>query len=231
MSRTVNVVRLQLVNRMTYVWIPLIILAGSLLIALAVYFTLYSSGLSGPFYGGGAQAPLWYFGIVGIQALTLTFPFSQAMSVTRREFYLGTLLTAALTSLILAAIFVVGGFVEMATDGWGVNGWFFRLDWIWEAGPAAAGLFYFSTAMMFFVIGFWAATIYKRFGSIGLTSVLVGLGVLFVIGLFIVGRLNAWASVFGWFAAQGALGLSLWGLVVIAVLAGISYLTLRRTIP
>ncbi len=231
MSRTVNVVRLQLVNRMTYVWIPLIILAGSFLLALAVYLTLYSSGLPGPFYGGGAQAPLWYFGIVGIQALTLTFPFSQAMSVTRREFYLGTLLTAALTSLILAAIFIAGGFIEIATNGWGVNGWFFRLDWVWESGPAAAGLFYFSTAMMFFVVGFWAATIYKRFGSLGLTIVLVGLGVLFVIGMFIVGRLNAWGSVFGWFAEQGALGLSLWGLLVIAALAGISFLTLRRTVP
>ena len=59
------------------------------------------------------------------------------MSVTRREFYLGTLLTAALTSAILAGIAVVGGLVEQATDGWGMNGWFFGLPWIWEAGRSA----------------------------------------------------------------------------------------------
>lgn len=231
MSRIVNVVRLQLINRMTYVWIPLIILGGAFVMALAIYAILYNSGIQGPFYGGGAQAPLWYFGIVGIQALTLTFPFSQAMSITRREFYLGTLLTAVLTSLILAAIFVVGGFIELATNGWGVNGWFFRLDWVWESGPAAAGLFYFVTAMMFFVVGFWCATVYKRFGAFGLTILLVGLGLLFVAGLFLVGRLNAWGVVFEWFAAQGALGLSLWGLVVIVALSAISYGTLRRSIP
>jgi hypothetical protein len=32
-------------------------------------------------------------------------------------------------------------------------------------------------------------------------------------------------------AGLGALGLALWGLVAIAVLAGISYLVLRRAIP
>ena len=231
MSRTINVVRLQLVNKMTYVWIPLLVLGASFLIALAIYAILYSSGVEGPYYGGGAQAPLWYFGVVGIQALTLTFPFSQAMSVTRREFYLGTLLTAMLTSLILAVIFVIGGLIERLTDGWGVNGWFFGLPWIWEAGPAGAGLFFFSTALLVFVIGFWCATVYKRFGSIGLTILLVGLGALFVLGLFLVGQANAWGTVFRWFAEQGAVGLSLWGLVVVVVLGAVSYGTLRRAVP
>lgn len=231
MSRTLNVVRLQLINRMTYIWIPLLILGASFLMTLAIYAILSGTGLPGPFYGGGAQAPLWYFGIVGIQALTLSFPFSQAMSITRREFYLGTLLTAVITSVILAAIFVVGGYIEVLTDGWGFNGWFFRLDWVWANGPAAAALFYFVTALVFFVIGFWAATIYKRFGAIGLTTVLVGLGVLVVAALYLVARANAWGAMFGWFAAQGALGLSLWGLLLIAVLAAISYGTLRRAIP
>ena len=157
MNRTLSVVRMQLINKQTYIWIPLLILGGASSLALAVYAILYDSGLQGPFYGGGAQAPLWYFGIVGIQALTLTFPFSQAMSVTRREFYLGTLLTAALTSAILAAIAVVGGLIERATDGWGVNGWFFGLPWVWENGPLGAFLVNFVLAMLFFVIGFWAA--------------------------------------------------------------------------
>ena len=231
MSRTLNVVRLQLVNRMTYVWIPLLILGAAFLMALAIYAILYTSGIEGPFYGGGAQAPLWYFGIVGIQALTLTFPFSQAMSITRREFYLGTLLTAVLTSLILALIFVVGGYIEILTDGWGVNGWFFGQPWTWEAGPAGAGLFFFTTALLVFVIGFWCATIYKRFGALGLTILLVGLGALLVLGLYLVGRANAWGSLFGWFATQGPVGLALWGLVVIVVLGAISYGTLRRTVP
>ncbi|MCR2762698.1 hypothetical protein NQ152_04155 [Microbacterium sp. zg.B48] len=230
-NRTLSVVRMQLINKQTYIWIPLIVLAGAFALALAVYAILANAGVDGPKYGGGAQAPLWYFLAVGVQALTLTFPFSQAMSVTRREFYLGTLLTAALTSAILAGIAVVGGLIERATDGWGVNGWFFGLPWIWEAGPLGAVLVNFVAAMLFFVIGFWAATIYKRFGALWLTIVLVGIGMLLVAGMWLVGRLNAWVEVFSWFATVGVVGLSLWGAVLTAVLAGIAFLTLRRAIP
>lgn len=231
MSRTLNVVRLQLINRQTYIWLPLIILGGSLAIALAIYAILAGSGVPGPLYGGGVQAPLWYFLVVGVYALTLTFPFSQALSITRREFYLGTLLTAGMTSLILTVVFVLGGLFEEATGGWGINGWFFRLDWIWQAGPAGAGLFYFAIAALFFVVGFWTATIYKRFGSLGLTITLVGIGLLLVAVLFFVGLASAWVEFFTWLAELGPVGVALWALALIVVLAGFSYLTLRRTIP
>ncbi|MGZ8803935.1 MAG: hypothetical protein ACXWZG_01355 [Microbacterium sp.] len=231
MNRTLNVIRLQLVNKMTYIWIPLIILFGALGITLAIYALVTSNGGTAIMYSGGAQAPLWYFTVVGVQALTLSFPFSQAMSVTRREFYLGTILTAALTAGILSTILVIGGLIELATNGYGINGHFFYIEWMWGAGWWAAWLNYFAIAMFMFVIGFWAATIYKRWGSIAVTLVLVGLGVLFVASLWLVTRLDAWGRVAGWFGDQGPLGLTLWGMLVIAVLAGTSFLTLRRAIP
>jgi len=228
MSRTVNVIRMQLINRQTFIWLPLIILGASFLMSLAIYAMIPTDA---PKYGGGAQAPLWYFFAVGIQAMTLSFPFSQALSITRREFYLGTLLTAVLTSVILAAVYVVGGFIEQATNGWGLNGWFFRLPWIWEQGPAAAAVVYFGVAMLLFVIGFGCALLYKRFGPLGLTIVLVGIGVLLVGAMYLVGRADAWGQLFGWIATQGALGLSLWGMVLAAVIALGSFLTLRRATP
>ncbi len=231
MSRTLNVVRMQLINRQTFVWVPLIILGGSLVITLAIYAILQGSGVTEPKFGGGAQAPLWYFLAVGIQALTLSFPFSQAMSVTRREFYLGTLLTAALTSAILAVVFVLGGLLEQATGGWGMNGYFFHLDWVWQAGPAAAALFFFVLAMLFFVTGFGCALIYRRFGSLGLTVLLVGLGALLVGALWLIAQANAWAAVFIWFAQQGSVSLSLWMLALAALVGVLAYLGLRRATP
>ncbi|WP_127819446.1 hypothetical protein [Microbacterium sp. CPCC 204701] len=231
MNRTVSVIRMQLINRQTYIWVPLLVLGGSFLITLAIYAILINAGVTSAMYGGGAQAPLWYFAVVGIQSLTLTFPFSQAMSVTRREFYVGTLLTAMMTGAILSLVFVVGGLIEEATDGLGMNGYFFYLPWIWEAGPLGAGIFFFTVTMLFFVAGFWAATIFKRFGSVALTTVLVGIAALLVLVLFLVGQMQAWAQMFTWFADQGALGLAGWGLLLAVVLAGISYLTLRRAVP
>ena len=228
MSRTLNVVRLQLVNRMTYIWIPLIILFGALALSLLIFSMI---PYDGPKFGGGSQAPLWYFLVVGVQALTLTFPFSQAMSITRREFYLGTLLTAGVTSGILASIFAVGGVIEQLTNGYGMNGYFFYIDWMWGPGWWAAWLTYFAISMLMFVMGFWAATIYKRWGPLALTLVLVGLGALLVGAMWLVGRLDAWSQVFAWLAAQGSLGLTLWGVLLIAVLAATSFLTLRRAVP
>lgn len=230
-SRIINVVRMQLVNRQTYIWIPLIILVGAFALTIAVYAILASYGADGFKYGGAGQAPLWYFMVVGVQALTLTFPFSQAMSVTRREFFLGTLLTAMLTSSILAVISVLGGLIERATNGWGMNGYFFALPWIWEAGAWGALLLNFTAAMLFFVIGFWAATIYKRWGGIWLTVILLGIGVVFVGLLWLAGRLDAWAEIGQWIGGQGTLGLTAWALLVTAVLAVSSFVALRRATP
>ncbi|MFH8251731.1 hypothetical protein ACH3VR_15290 [Microbacterium sp. B2969] len=228
MNRALNVVRMQLVNRQTYVWMPLIILGGSFVLSLLVYAMIPTDA---PKYGGGAQAPLWYLLAVGIQALTLTFPFSQAMSVTRRDFYVGTLLTAVLAAVVLAAIFVVGGFVELATGGWGMNGWFFYFPWIWAAGPLGAAFFYSVMAVLLFIVGFWSATIYKRFGGTVLTIVLVGLGLALVGLVALVGWTDSWVAVATWLGTAGAMGLAWAGAAGAVVLAGIAFLTLRRTVP
>jgi hypothetical protein len=228
MNRVVNVVKMQFVNRLTYVWVPLIVLIGSLVLSVAIFAMIPYDGVKA---GGGTFAPLWYFLAVGVQALTRTFPFSQAMSVTRREYFFGTIAAAAVTSVMLSVIFVIGGLIEEATRGWGVNGYVFHLDWLWTGGPWGALLVFFVIAMLFFISGFWAATIFKRFGALWLTVVMVGIGVLFVGAIFIIARLDAWEPVFTSIATRSSLDMSLWGLVLGAVLALGSFLTLRRALP
>ena len=60
---------------------------------------------------GGSQVPLWYFLVVWVQAMTLIFPFSQAMSLTRSESYRGSLAAAAVSGLGMSLIFVLLGLV------------------------------------------------------------------------------------------------------------------------
>ncbi|MET0296392.1 MAG: hypothetical protein ABW024_03260 [Microbacterium sp.] len=228
MSRTLNVVRMQFVNKQTYIWVPLLVLAASFLLSLAIFAMIPYDGVKA---GGGSQAPLWYFLWVGVQSLTMTFPFSQAMSVTRREFYLGTLVAAVATSAMLAVIYVVGGLLEQATDGFGVNGYFFYLEWLWVGGPLAAFVIFFAAALLFFLVGFWAATIFKRFGTVSLTVVFVGIAAILVGLAWIATATGSWVGVWESILATGALGLALWGLLLGAVLAVISYLTLRRATP
>jgi hypothetical protein len=228
MNRTLNVIRMQLVNRQTFVWVPLIVLGGSLVLSLLLYAIIPGDG---PKYGGGAQSPLWYLLVVGVQALTMTFPFSQAMSVTRREFALGTLLTAGLASLFLTVVFMLGGLIEQATGGWGMNGYYFYLPWIWEAGVFGAGFFYAVMAMLLFIVGFLAATIYKRFGGVVLTVVLVAIGLVLVGLMWLTGQLDAWGWLFTSIATAGSVGISAWAAVLAAVLGAIAFVAIRRAVP
>ncbi|MFT4086113.1 MAG: hypothetical protein QM658_03005 [Gordonia sp. (in: high G+C Gram-positive bacteria)] len=232
MNRTANVVRMQLVNQRTFIWLPLTVLGGSFAVSLAIYAIINSTAHPDqPIYGGGVQAPLWYFAAIGVQALTLTFPFSQAMSVTRREFYLGTMLTAALTAVGLAVIFVVAGLIENATDGWGVNGYFFHLPWIWKSGPLAAGFAFFVAALLVFTVGFWGSTIFKRAGMTGIVVLGIALALVAVLAIWLLTKFDGWAPFWRWINDQGALGLAGWGLLLTAALSAVSYATLRRAIP
>lgn len=228
MNRILNVVRMQLAYRATYIGVPLIVLAGSFVLSILVFALI---PYDGPKFGGGSQAPLWYFAVVGAQALTLSFPFSQALSITRREYFIGTLLTACVTSAMLSAIFLVGGWIERLTNGWGVNGYFFALDWVWSAGPIAAVGMCFGMAMLFFVSGFAGATVFKRYGMLGLTVALIGVGLVLIGIMAIVGRTDAWAEFFGWFVQVGPGGLAALMIVIAAALAASAFPLLRRATP
>nr|WP_314842194.1 hypothetical protein [uncultured Microbacterium sp.] len=228
MRRTLNVVRLQLINRQTFIWVPLIVLGAATLISILIYAMIPTDE---PKYGGGGQAPLWYFFAIGISALTYTFPFSQAMSITRRDFFVGTLLTAVLGSAMLSVVFLIGGGIELATNGYGINGWMFYLPWLWEAGPAGAFVVFFTLALFLFVLGFTGATIFKSWGPVVLTVISIALALALVGLVFLVTKLELWVVVGRGIGDLGALGLALWGLVVVAVLAAVSFLAFRRAIP
>ena len=228
MNRVVKVARMQLINKWSFLGIPMVILLASTLMTLAIWALLPASAREGTLYSGSGQAVMWYFLALGIQSLTFTFPFSQAMSVSRRTFYLGTLGLFATIAMGYAILYYLLGLVEKATGGWGFNGQLFALGWIAGNNAAIQILFYFVAMVLLFMIGFWAATVYMRWKATGLLIAGIGFAVV-LLGLVALATLNdAWPQVGAWFAAMQVLGLSivLGGLCVL--LAGGSYLTLRR---
>lgn len=228
MRRTLNVIRLQMINKETFVWTPLIILVGATLLSILVYAMIPGDE---PKYGGAGQAPLWYFVAIGIAAMIYTFPFSQALSITRREFFLGTMVTAVLSSAFMGVLFLIGGGIEVATRGYGFNGYVFYLDWLWEAGPVGAFVVYFTLALFLFVTGFTGATIFKSWGLAVLTITWVAVALLLLGLAFLATRLDAWGAVWTAIIDLGALGLALWGLVITAALMAVSFLAFRRATP
>ena len=227
-SRTWGVVRLQFTNTQTFVWVPVLVLGGVWLITLVIYWIISSSGSDGPMYSGGSQAPLWYFAVVGAQAMNHTFYFSQAMSLTRREFYLGSLLAAGISAVGTSFVFVALGLIEQATDGYGMDGYFAYLPWIWEGGPLAAGTIYFTLTLLGFVLGFWFAIVKNRFGSVIVTVSLIGLALVLLAGAAWLSFNRAWPQLWMWLADAQAIGLAFWALGLSVVCAAGSYLTLRH---
>lgn len=224
-SRTLNVVRLQLINSQSLIWVPLLILAGALVICLFIFAMIPGDDVKPT---GAANAPLWYFAALGIQAMTLSFPFSQAMSITRREFFVGTVMFGAIGSALMASLFLVLALIEQATGGYGMNGMFAYLPWLFEPGWASAWLSYFTMTLFLFVIGFWIATLYKRFGTLVLSIVMTALALALVIAVFIITRTGSWPPIIEFFAGLGPLAFTLYGLALTAVIAVGAYLTLRK---
>ena len=230
MNRVLKVARMQLINKQTYVWVPLMVIGAAFVISWLI-FAILRVPSGAPAFNGAAQAPLWYFAVIGVQSLTLTFPFSQALSVTRRTFFLGTTLVALGSGAIVATLYILLAPLELATNGWGVHSTMFNIVWVTEGPWYHAWVFFLALTMVFFQFGFWAATLYKRWGATVLTAVLIGLGLVLVGLLALVSWQNWWSHLGSWFVAQSPLSVGGWMLGLAAVLAATAYLVLRRTTP
>lgn len=229
MNYIVKVGRMQMMNKWVFIGVPLTIMAAAVLVVILIGAVFVPGDQL--FYTGAGQAPLWYFLGAGIQALTLAFPFSQGMSITRRNYYLGTMATFAIVSLAFAVLFFLLGLVEKATRGWFVGGMVFALPWV-SSGPWFGTVaMVWMVAFLLFSIGFWAATIFKRWGVTGLLVSGLGTASVLLVIAAIFTMSHRWGA-FAHFAIQQtpitvAIGIA----VVILLLAAGSYLTLRRATP
>lgn len=228
MNRVLAVSRMQLINKWTFLGIPAVILGGAFALCLAIFAIIPT----GPKYGGGAPfAPLWYFFALGIQSLTLTFPFSLGMSVTRRAYFLGTYVTFSAVALGMAVIYAIGTQVELATHGWGMDGYFFRVPFLFDGPWWQSLLVSFVITLFFFTVGFWASTIYKRWGVTGTLIVSIGLALLVVGAIFVITWGGFWGDVLDFIVHISMLGLAGIVLLLAAAMGAGAFLTIRRAVP
>lgn len=228
MSKILNVARMQLINKWTFLGIPMIILVSSTALTIGIWAMIPKDGGDITLVSGAGQAVMWYFLALGIQSLTYTFPFSQAMSVSRRSFYLGTLGLFAVIALGFAVLYYVLGLIETATNGWGMGGELFALGWIAENNAVIQVLFYFVMMVLLFMIGFWFATIYLRWKTTGLLVAGLGLGALLLAFFAFLILNDRWIDFWVWVGSFTVPGLLLGITALCVVLAAGSYLTLRK---
>lgn len=192
--------RIQFANTRTLYWVPLVVLVGVYIISFIIYAAIPGDEMK---MGGGLQAPLWFYIAFGAQLLAFYFPFALALGLTRGEFYMGFILNALLCGLVFGSIITLGGVLERLSHGWWIEGYFFYLPWMWQAGWGGAWFLTASIVWLFMSIGFTFAAIYKRWGMLFLALILLIFALGLAIAMVVITRTDAWIEVFTWFAGFG----------------------------
>lgn len=234
-KRIFNVMRMQFVAKTWLIYTPIYMIVTSFLITLAIVLIMNTAGVStddinkGLAYSWAILVPMWYLPSAVIIAINPTIHVAYAMSVSRREFYLGTLLAFVFTAIFQAAVLTLFGIVEKLTHGYGLNMRF--VDSSMYYNKSLLETFMISTLLYFSIMAIFTAiaVIYLRWKT---TGVLVSIGILIVIllGAIYLIAISDWRSTLAWIVeqtAQAFLWIGLFG--AIAMIIG--YLVVRRATP
>ena len=227
MTALVKVARLHLVDRFSYTWLVWGILALTFVINLAIYAVIPLTQPGGNFTG--ALISIYIFMVViGLQAATRFLPFALTLGVSRRTYYLGTVLLVVSLCALYAAILTALWALEGATSGWGLQLHFFRVPWILDGPWYQVLVTTFVLLALVFLFGLWAGLIYRRFGLIGTVAFLAVWSVLAVGAVLLVTWRQWWPAVGSYLSGLNVLAAS--GMLALAAvaIAGGGYLTIRR---
>jgi hypothetical protein len=239
MNRIWNAARLNLVNRWTVYWIPLMILGFIWLVNLAIWWIISASvggadrqdAMDGTQWSGASFYIFVYMLVIAVQSMNMTFAYALGLSLTRREFYLGSSIAFVLLAFSYGVILTTLSYLEEWTNGWGLGGHMFTSVYF-GSGPVWQRLFIFGAAMLFFAfIGALSGTIFMRWRTNGLL-IAAAITTLLIVGtIALITMSQSWGRVGEWFVVSGPQGVIAWTLLptVLAGLAG--YFILSRATP
>lgn len=177
---------------------------------------------------GGAVWILFFFTVVAVQAMNLTFHFALGFTVTRRDFYLGSVVYFLLLALIYATGFTAFAALERATGGWGLDGAFFAPAFLLGIPLAHIWYFYFTLMTLFLFLGSAVATIWVRWKSYGLYAFFVSLAVILLAAVWGITQSGSWGAVGRFFVDNSLPALVTWTLPVTVVCGVLGLFILRR---
>ncbi|HEX7498391.1 MAG TPA: hypothetical protein VF344_08010 [Candidatus Limnocylindrales bacterium] len=224
MNTWVKVARYQMVQRLNYVTLPWAALA---LIFVAQWAVIAMLGMHNTQLTG-VVAIYAVFLIVGAGSVAQSLPFGLALGLSRRSYFLGTVLLAvALAAVDGLALAGLRG-IERATGGWGLDMSFFGVAYILEGPWYLTWATSFVGLTLLFVYGLWWGLIYQRWNRIGVRVFVVAqVAVLLAIGLT-ADRFGSWPGIGQFFTDLTAPGLTGVLAVIAALLIVGGYVTMRR---
>ena len=107
-----RIVRLHTVNPSIFFLVPAMILGGAWAVTMVIALILRGAGIpmedTGFQYSWAVLSPQWYLIVVGVQAVSYTFPFALGFGATRRDYWIGTSIMFVLASVLFALAKALG---------------------------------------------------------------------------------------------------------------------------
>lgn len=131
MNTLVNVGRYHLVDRVSFVLLPI----GITLFSFAINLLIFGLVVSEPDGRTGGLVSLFvYMAVIGALSATKSLPFGFTLGVSRRTYFVGTVLLTIGLGLVYSLGVTVFQQIERLADGWGIGLHFFRIAGILD-GP------------------------------------------------------------------------------------------------
>jgi hypothetical protein len=224
MSTWIKVARYQMVQRFNYVTIPWAALA---LLFAAQWAVITMLGMHDTRLTGLVAIYAVFF-IVGVGTVARSLPFGLALGMSRRSYYLGTVLLALALSAVDGLLLAGLQEVERATGGWALDMFFFRVQYILDGPWYITWLTSFVGLALAFVYGLWWGLVYLRWRRTGVRAFVVGqILALLAVGLM-ADRFAAWPNIGRFFTDLTATGLTGVLAAAAAVLLVGGYAAIRR---
>ena len=232
MNRVLVAARMHVAHPLVIIGIPWLVVGISFAVNLPIWALGDIDAQPGDSFTGGLASLYIAVLVVFVQAVTQMFPFALGLSLSRRDFYLGTALGAAVQSAGYGIVLTVLAAVEGATGGWGMRLSFWAPGIVDVGNPVQQFLVYTLPMLACAFLGMGIGVVFKRWGAPGLYALL--LGTLLVAGLVAVLTTwrQRWEELGSWFAGLSIVDAAITLPVVLALaLAVLSYLGLRRAVP
>ena len=230
-----RIVRLHTVNPSIFFLVPAMVLGGAWAITMVIALILLGSGVpmenTGFEYSWAVLSPQWYLIVVGVQAVSYTFPFALGFGATRRDYWLGTSAMFVLVSLLFAVVIATLLLIERATGGWGIGAGMFDALWYVGADWFTAAYTTFALQLLVLFIGAGVTTVLMRWRMKGMMIVLFcGVAVILAI-IAVLTFSESWESLGQWLASIGVVGVFSLVLAKALAWAVAGFLVIRRATP
>ncbi|MEC0093523.1 hypothetical protein [Paenibacillus macquariensis] len=226
MNRTMSVLRMHAKNKMMWVYVPIFILCINFAVNLLISLLLIDPP---PMYTGGIIQLYVYMFVMGIIIIPQSFPLALGLSVSRKNYFLGTTSIIILVSTAFAFLWCITAQIEQQSDYWGGNLHFFTIPYLNDGTVFEQFCIYFILMMNFYYVGLVISSVHRRYGNIGLLVLFICCTLLLGIGGFAFYYYQWWITLIRWLNDISAFHISLWMIPFGLCCAMLSYLLLRKS--